>query len=134
MEQSEQKVVKPEGDFLDNLETFFEDNESDNITEISVDDSEPQSGEFDFLSSLDDLPTNDTQSEDDSLFVDNENQNVADEMTFDTEDVSDIFNEETLEENIISSLEDVADEEVTDFSDLQTEKDCLSLLQATAPA
>ena len=134
MEQSEQKVVKPEGDFLDNLETFFEDNESDNITEISADDSEPQSGEFDFLSSLDDLPTNDTQSEDDSLFVDNENQNVADEMTFDTEDVSDIFNEETPEENIISSLEDVADEEVTDFSDLQPQEEDVVATQYTTEA
>lgn len=134
MEQSEQKVVKPEGDFLDNLETFFEDNESDNITEISVDDSEPQSGEFDFLSSLDDLPTNDTQSEDDSLFVDNENQNVADEMTFDTEDVSDIFNEETPEENIISSLEDVAEEGVTDFSDLQTQEEDVVATQDTTEA
>lgn len=134
MEQSEQKVVKPEGDFLDNLETFFEDNESDNITEISVDDSEPQSGEFDFLSSLDDLPTNDTQSEDDSLFVDNENQNVADEMTFDAEDVSDIFNEETPEENIISSLEDVADEEVTDFSDLQPQEEDVVATQDTTEA
>lgn len=133
MEQSEQKVVKPEGDFLDNLETFFEDNESDNITEISADDSEPQSGEFDFLSSLDDLPTNDTQSEDDSL-VDNENQNVADEMTFDTEDVSDIFNEETPEENIISSLEDVAEEEVTDFSDLQTQEEDVVATQDTNEA
>ena len=133
MEQSEQKVVKPEGDFLDNLETFFEDNESDNITEISADDSEPQSGEFDFLSSLDDLPTNDTQSEDDSL-VDDEKQNVADEMTFDTEDVSDIFNEETPEENIISSLEDVADEEVTDFSDLQTQEEDVVATQDTTEA
>lgn len=134
MEQSEQKVVKPEGDFLDNLETFFEDNESDNITEISTDDSEPQSGEFDFLSSLDDLPTNDTQSEDDSLFVDDEKQNVADEMTFDTEDVSDIFNEETPEENIISSLEDVADEEVTDFSDLQPQEEDVVATQDTTEA
>lgn len=134
MEQSEQKVVKPEGDFLDNLETFFEDNESDNITEISVDDSEPQSGEFDFLSSLDDLPTNDTQSEDDSLFVDDENQNVADEMIFDAEDVSDIFNEETPEENIISSLEDVAEEEVTDFSDLQTQEEDVVATQDTNEA
>lgn len=133
MEQSEQKVVKPEGDFLDNLETFFEDNESDNITEISADDSEPQSGEFDFLSSLDDLPTNDTQSEDDSL-VDDEKQNVADEMTFDTKDVSDIFNEETPEENIISSLEDVAEEELTDFSDLQTQEEDVVATQDTNEA